>query len=701
MDWIRALILVCALIGVVAAQERFAQKPAVQSLQLGTPIERTIAPGQSHTYQVVAEENSLVQITVEQRGIDVVVRVTHPTGKKPAEYDSPNGDDGPENVSFVTAGKNPYFIEVTPLGREPGPAGKYEIRLIELRQATEQEIKESKGQELLKARGLALLNEIEGIIAEVRLPQTRVKAQMQAALLLWDSDEKRALKYFTDATIGFKELIANVDANSREYTKNYHVIQSMRFEMVHALTSRQPELALSFLRSSPPLADPYGNQRDLAANEAAMEMQIAHHIAAKDPKRTLEIARENLKKGYSSALTNTIGTLRRQNPEMAAELATEAANKLLGEKITRDSQAAALVVGLIQLSRSQGGNQDGETNGSPRRIPLLADQLRRELLQKAINEAMAFKTSNALTYSPERDYTWNLLHGLQQLGPEVDTVMDGTAAAVNKKLNELTTVNSSLGPLQRFHDALNNSNMPIDEVIQVLSKAPKDQQDQLFSTLANRVQNSGDPARARQIVNEYITGPYQRQQALTNIETQEIYAAMAKGKIEEALRNVANLSTPQERAQALTNLANQIGPGYKRATALLFLDQARGLLSGSPQAQDQTQMQALLEIAKAFSRYDSKRAFEIVDPLIDQFNDISAAARTMEGFGGEYYEQEELILQNGNVIANVANQLSSALGTLALTNFDRARLTADRLRLPEVRLRAYLEIAQQAIQSAR
>ena len=101
MGWIRALILVCALIGVVAAQERFVQKPAVQSLQLGTPIERTIAPGQSHTYQVVAEENSLVQITVEQRGIDVVVRVKHPTGKKPAEYDSPNGDDGPNRKSVV------------------------------------------------------------------------------------------------------------------------------------------------------------------------------------------------------------------------------------------------------------------------------------------------------------------------------------------------------------------------------------------------------------------------------------------------------------------------------------------------------------------------------------------------------------------------------------------------------------------------
>jgi len=116
---------------------------------------------------------------------------------------------------------------------------------------------------------------------------------------------------------------------------------------------------------------------------------------------------------------------------------------------------------------------------------------------------------------------------------------------------------------------------------------------------------------------------------------------------------------------------------------------------------DQIQLQALCELAKAYSRYDSKRAFEIVDPLVDQFNELSAAARTLEGFGGEYYEQEELNMQNGNVIANVATQLTATLGTLALTNFDRAKQTADRITLPEVRLRGYIDIALISIQNAR
>jgi len=697
MGWIRALILVCASIGLIAAQ-----KPSVPTLQLGTPIERTIATGQSHTYQIVAEENSLVQITIEQRGIDVVVRVHHPLGKKLAEYDSPTGADGTEDVSFVTASKTPYLIEVTPLSRESGPAGKYKILLIESRPATEQEIKESKAQEVLKARGLALLGETEGIITEVRLPQTRVKAQMQVALLLWESDEKRALKHFTDAVTGFKELMATVDTASREYTKNYHVITNLRFEIVHALTPRQPEMALSFLRSMPALTDPYGNQRDVATTEAAMEMEIANQIAARDPKRTLEIARENLKTRYSSALVSTIATLREKNPEMAADLASEVANKLLGEKLTKSSQASALVIGLIQVSAPAGGNPAIETHGSPRHPALLPDQLRRDLLQKAVNEALAFKLPTAIHYTPERDYAWALVQGLKSLGAEVDTVMNGSSAAVNKKYNEFVTINNSQIPaVQESYDAINNMNMPIDEVIQVLSKAPQQQKEQLFIQFSNRLHNNGDMARAKQILNDYVTSPYQRQQALYNLELQEMYRSMSKGKVEEALRNVANLPTARERAQALSQMATQVGPGLKRSAALLFLDQARGLLPPSLQAQDHTQMQALVEIAKAYSRYDVKRSFEIIDPLMDQFNELSAAARVMEGFGGEFYDQEELNLHNGNTVGSVAAQLTAALGTLALTNFDRAKSTADLIRLPEVRLRAYLDIARQAIQNQR
>src|SRR4030095_7991501 len=106
--------------------------------------------------------------------------------------------------------------------------------------------------------------------------------------------------------------------------------------------------------------------------------------------------------------------------------------------------------------------------------------------------------------------------------------------------------------------------------------------------------------------------------------------------------------------------------------------------------ESEDEMSALLEIARAFSRYDSKRAFEVIEPIMIQFNEMSAAAQVLDGFGQQYYQDGELFMQNGNSVANAANQLITALGSLALANFDRAKAGADRVERPEVRISAYL-----------
>src|SRR6185295_7659894 len=171
--------------------------------------------------------------------------------------------------------------------------------------------------------------------------------------------------------------------------------------------------------------------------------------------------------------------------------------------------------------------------------------------------------------------------------------------------------------------------------------------------LVNREAANGDPARARQIVNERVTNPYQRRNLLTFIDQQESNRAISKGKVEDAFKTIAGLKSPRERAAQIMQIANQIGPGQKRAVAINLLEQAKSLLGSSSPAQDQDQMNALIEIARAFGKYDVKRSFEILDPLVDQINDLCAAARTMEGFGPEYYEDDELSMQSGNSLAQV------------------------------------------------
>ena len=107
-------------------------------LETGKPIERELKAGEAHTYQVSLSLNQFLRVVVDQRGIDVVVSLFGPDGKQIAEVDSPNGTQGPEPVSVVSDAAGGYRLEIRSL--EKGvPPGRYEIKVEELRSATQQD----------------------------------------------------------------------------------------------------------------------------------------------------------------------------------------------------------------------------------------------------------------------------------------------------------------------------------------------------------------------------------------------------------------------------------------------------------------------------------------------------------------------------------------------------------------------------------
>lgn len=106
-----------------------------RSLQLKKPIEDKLAGLQQHEYQVVLEKGQFVHLVVEQKGVDVIVRLYAPNGKKITEVDSPNGTQGPEPLIAIAEEAGCHRVEVARLDKE-APTGYYEIRLEELREAT-------------------------------------------------------------------------------------------------------------------------------------------------------------------------------------------------------------------------------------------------------------------------------------------------------------------------------------------------------------------------------------------------------------------------------------------------------------------------------------------------------------------------------------------------------------------------------------
>src|SRR5262245_20966501 len=110
----------------------------VRPLEPGKPIERELAGGQSHAYQITLSAGQFMKVIVEQRGIDVVVGLLGPDAKQIMEFDSEIRSQGQETVWQVAEVTGSYRLNVKPK-HKGAPAGGYEIRLAELRAATEKD----------------------------------------------------------------------------------------------------------------------------------------------------------------------------------------------------------------------------------------------------------------------------------------------------------------------------------------------------------------------------------------------------------------------------------------------------------------------------------------------------------------------------------------------------------------------------------
>src|SRR5262249_68239 len=112
------------------------ENQAVRRLEPGQPIERELAGGQSHAYQLTLADGQYVNLVVDQRGIDVVVKLFGPDGKAIMEFDSESRVQGQESVSLVAEAEGSYQLSVQPKLNNAA-AGRYEIRIEALRVATD------------------------------------------------------------------------------------------------------------------------------------------------------------------------------------------------------------------------------------------------------------------------------------------------------------------------------------------------------------------------------------------------------------------------------------------------------------------------------------------------------------------------------------------------------------------------------------
>src|SRR6185436_7635289 len=106
-----------------------------------------------------------------------------------------------------------------------------------------------------------------------------------------------------------------------------------------------------------------------------------------------------------------------------------------------------------------------------------------------------------------RDAASQMLHALKSMGFDLDATAEGGAASVDKKLKELTDATSPYEEtMQQFQGKLQAG--AADSALESIQKAPDEIKQQLYIEFANNLAAKGEGARARQILNDYISNPY-------------------------------------------------------------------------------------------------------------------------------------------------------------------------------------------------
>jgi len=145
-EWSKQLLLISVLtlaVSPIVNSQSITSSPgqttaptvSIPTLELAKPIEREISGGEVHTYSLMLKMDQYVHIDVDQRGIDLAVWFFDPKGKKISESDAFRVGEI-EAVAILAEMQGEYRVELH-TSFPKGPAGRYEIKVTELRPGTD------------------------------------------------------------------------------------------------------------------------------------------------------------------------------------------------------------------------------------------------------------------------------------------------------------------------------------------------------------------------------------------------------------------------------------------------------------------------------------------------------------------------------------------------------------------------------------
>ena len=556
----------------------------------------------------------------------------------------------------------------------------------------ESEEEKAKARKEVERKALALLDETLEGAQVLKLAENRAALRLQAADLLWPRDEKRARALFRDAAADLASVKPGGD--SERGGRAYWMAMQLRSQLVYTAAARDGQLALELLKESRPVSEEGSNSQwgdpDM---ELRLEQSVTALAAESDPKAALRLAEESLDKGVTYGVLGLLDKLRRKDSEAATKLAGKIVEKLRGE--TSGERRESLMVGVSLLGmalKPESGGRFYYHNNTPVPSARAPEKPKPFVMEDSdVRELADLVAAAALKTSPAQE-GFAVLMTIRPLLPELEKRAPARAAQLKLKFAEMDKMLDPRAKSWWQYDSI--MSRPPEEILEEAAKAPADMRGQLYMAAASKLFQAGEVERARAVVNENLRGQ-ERDQMLASFDGSEVARAIEKGNTDEVRGVVSRIKSKERRAWALAELAIVYAAKGDKKTAAGLLEEARSLIDREPD--NEREVEALLEVARGYALVEPAKTFEMIDPLVNQANDMMSAAALLEKFGagGGMFRKGEMVLGPGmGELGGMYARYVKALAELSRVDFDRTRQTADRFNRDEARLMARLIVAR-------
>ncbi|MDX6694326.1 MAG: hypothetical protein QOF02_1929 [Blastocatellia bacterium] len=560
-----------------------------------------------------------------------------------------------------------------------------------------------KTQKELERKALLLLDDIIKDTQSFTIPENRLRTQAFAADILWKHDATRARLLFKETLAGITDLLNNQEEPEEASTRMMSGALNLRREVAQLLAPHDARMARDFLRATrrPPNSRHSSNAYNVDSdNDLQLEYSLATQISENDPKQALELAEENLSKGYSYELLNTLKALQEKDSEAAAKLAGEIVAKLRSQNLSANREGASVALNLLSLALKSAAQEAGKQDKKAE--PLLSEQSLRELMDLNISLALASPQhlaqlralpnilQQAEKYAPSRGAELRRKIGESQ---KVDVAVTATGDDEAD-----TDADETAGYMSQYKTVMENGTP--DEIVAAAAKAPPGLREMMYEAAAMQLADKGETERARDIINN-IPDVSTRQQMLAELERKSSLSAAEQGKMDQVRKSLANLKTNEEKATALSQIATALIAKGEKKVARQLLIEAQGMVNY--RARNIRQLGAQLMVAQAYAKLEPERSLTMLEPIVDQLNELLAAAVTLGGFflEDEMIRGDEIRMEVFmGMIPAFSEIYTNDLRSLAAFDFDRTRALAERFQQNEVRMVARMLLVNSVLDDA-